>query len=172
MSYLMQKIRYILLLLTTLVITTILTACSGATNAKIVFTSSRDGNREIYVMNADGSNQTRITNNVMFEYVTALSPDGTKIAFVPYRVDGNCDIYVINADGSNQTRLADNVMMMIGLVPAWVELAWSPDGTKIAFVSSRDGNDEIYVMNAAGSNQIRLTNNTVDDLAPIWSPPR
>ena len=47
---------------------------------------------------------------------------------------------------------------------------WSPDGSKIAFVSDRDGNDEIYVMNADGSNQTRLTNNTVTDISPVWSP--
>ena len=48
--------------------------------------------------------------------------------------------------------------------------AWSPDGTKIAFVSDRDGNQQIYVIDADGTNQIRLTNNDVDDTEPDWSP--
>jgi len=49
------------------------------------------------------------------------------------------------------------------------EPAWSPDGTKIAFVSQRDGNDQIYVMNADGSGQTRLTHDTASDLTPAWS---
>ncbi len=48
--------------------------------------------------------------------------------------------------------------------------AWSPDGTKIAFNSDRDGNSEIYVMNADGSNPTRLTNNPDSDSNPSWSP--
>ena len=47
---------------------------------------------------------------------------------------------------------------------------WSPDGSKIAFVSFLDGGDDIYVMNTDGSGQIRLTNNTADDICPVWSP--
>ena len=76
----------------------------------------------------------------------------------------------MNTDGSNQTRLTDN--------PAFDGcLSWSPDGKKIAFASRRDGNSEIfygnseiYVMNADGSNQTRLTNNPSFDMAPCWSP--
>ena len=73
---------------------------------KIAFISNRDGNDEIYVMNADGSNQTRLTNNPAM-IRPSFSPDGSKIAFVSNR-DGNYEIYVMNADGSNQTRLTNN----------------------------------------------------------------
>jgi Tol biopolymer transport system component len=134
-------------------------------NGQIAFYSERDGNQEIYVMNAaDGSNQTRLTNNDADDFDSTWSPDGTKIAFGSSR-DGNGNIYIMNAaDGSNQTRLTNST--------AWDSLPkWSPDGTKIAFYSERDGNGNIYIMNAAdGSNQTRLTNSTADDLPPSWSP--
>ena len=48
--------------------------------------------------------------------------------------------------------------------------SWSPDGKQIAFTSDRDGNGEIYVMNADGSNQTRLTSDPADDYYPSWSP--
>src|SRR5215216_6682223 len=81
----------------------------GEDGTKIAFTSDRDVNREIYVMNAqDGSNQTRLTMNPAFDFDPSWSPDGTKVAFTSDR-DGNTEIYVMNAqDGSNQTRLTDN----------------------------------------------------------------
>jgi TolB protein len=81
----------------------------GEDGTKLAFTSDRDVNREIYVMNAqDGSNQTRLTVNPAFDFDPSWSPDGTKLAFTSDR-DGNTEVYVMNAqDGSNQTRLTDN----------------------------------------------------------------
>src|SRR5207247_2169605 len=77
-------------------------------NGKIVFVSDRDGgNLEIYVMNADGSNQTRLTNNPAVDREPAWSPDGTQIVFWSNR-DGDREIYKMNADGSSQTRLTYN----------------------------------------------------------------
>ncbi|MEJ7862325.1 MAG: Calx-beta domain-containing protein, partial [Pyrinomonadaceae bacterium] len=131
-------------------------------SGKIAFTSVRDGNEEIYAMNADGSEQTRLTNNAAADGSPAFSPDGSKIAFASDR-DGNAEIYVMNADGSGQTRLTNNAA-------GDVYPAFSPDGSKIAFSSSRDGNFEIYVMNADGSGQTRLTNNAQTDYDPAFSP--
>jgi hypothetical protein len=87
-----------------------------------------------------------------------------KIAFAAYR-DATYEIYTMKADGSNQTRLTSNTAFDF-------DPAWSPDGTKIAFVTDRDGGRpyEIYTMNADGTNQTRLTNNTVSDENPAWSP--
>ena len=74
--------------------------------SKIVFQSSRDGQAEIYVMNPDGTGQTRLTNNPAWDTAPAWSPDGTKILFTSLRDDVmNPALYVMNADGSNQTRL-------------------------------------------------------------------
>ncbi len=150
-----------------LVIGLFLVACSSLTTplqtpqlasvimpeGKIAFVSNRDGNAEIYVMNADGSEQTRLTSN--FERMTddfpAWSPDGTKIAFVSNR-DGNDEIYVMDADGRHQTRLTDNKAG--DYYPAW-----SPDGQKIAFISDWDSERsryEVCIMNADGSAQTCL----------------
>ena len=129
---------------------------------RIVFASNRDGNYEIYVMNADGTAQANLTNYWTDDAQPAGSPDGSKIAFMSIR-DGNQEIYVMNADGSGLVRLINN--------PAWdVEPAWSPDGSEIAFLSNRDGNYEIYVMNADGTSQTRLTTSPEDEGAPAWSP--
>src|SRR5215208_2000204 len=133
----------------------------GEDGTKLAFTSDRDVNREIYVMNAqDGSNQTSLTKNPAFDFDPSWSPDGTKLAFTSDR-DGNTEVYVMNAqDGSNQTRLTDN-----GASDSLI--SWSPDGTKLAFTSNRDGNWEIYVMNAQdGSNQTNLTMNPAFDFDP------
>ncbi len=137
-------------------------AVAETANGKIAFTSTRDGNHEIYSMNADGSNQTRLTNNAAADDNPAWSPDGTKIAFTSIR-DGNYEIYIMNANGSSQTNLTNNVSR--DDYPAW-----SPDGIKIAFTSHRAGgiNDEIYVMNTNGSSQINLSNNAASDYDPSW----
>jgi Tol biopolymer transport system component/subtilisin family serine protease len=74
--------------------------------SKIVFQSNRDGQPEIYVMNSDGTGQTRLTNNPAWDTAPAWSPDGTKILFTSLR-DGPMSpaLYLMNADGSSQTRL-------------------------------------------------------------------
>ncbi len=73
-------------------------------NGKIAFASDRDGDYEIYVMNADGTGVTRLTNSPGEDGGTAWSPDGTKIAFASDR-DGNYETYVMNADGTGVTQL-------------------------------------------------------------------
>ena len=125
-------------------------ATASATTTRIAFANTRNGNSEIYVMNADGSNQTRLTSNPAVDATPAISPDGAKVAFASGRT-GNGDIYVMNADGSHQTRLTSNPA--VDATPAI-----SPDGAKVAFASGRTGNGDIYVMNAdPGSNPARLT---------------
>jgi len=150
-----------------------LTHGSGDTNrdpdwspdgTKIAFSSLRESDFQIYIMNDDGSNVKRLTFGLWGAVQPSWSPDGGKIAFVGVTDDENSDIYVMNADGSKMTRLTDNIALD-------GSPCWSPDGTKIAFYSGRDYNDEIYVMNADGSNQVNLTNNpNSSDRDPSWSP--
>ena len=128
----------------------------------IAFTSDQDGNFEIYVMEADGTNPQRLTNNPSNDFQPSWSPDGRHIAFMSDR-DENFEIYVMEADGTNPQRLTNNPSNDF-------EPSWSPDGRHIAFTSDRDENFEIYVMEADGTNPQRLTNNPADDFRPSWSP--
>jgi TolB protein len=145
-------------------------------NGQIAFSSNRDGNFEIYAMNSDGSDETRLTENDANDFDPSWSPDGEKVAFSSFR-DGfnNQEIYVMNADGTDQTRLTDDDDALDR------EPSWSPDGEKIAFVSDRDTTvdvDEegditaIYTMDADdGSDVTRLTDNNEAFYAdPTWSP--
>ena len=146
----------------TLFLTPQTTTQAAVVIGKIAFASDRDGNFEIYSMDADGGGQTRLTENPGEDFSPAWSPDGTRLAFVSTR-DGNSEIYVMNADGTGQTRLTNNTAGDLSPV-------WSPNGLQIGFVSSRDGNDEIYLMNPDGSNQTNLTQNPADDSSFTFSP--
>jgi YD repeat-containing protein len=156
---------------------------------KIVFQSMRNGvNYQVYSMNADGSNQVCLTNTSSSDGEPSWSADGTKITFASDRDHSGYDsIYVMNGNGSGQQRLTFSADTVDDTQPAW-----SRDGSKIAFVSTRDSvletwqetdddgnyitksklhiNKEVYVMNADGSGQLRLTNNLSNDDAPAWSP--
>ena len=76
-------------------------------NGKIAFTSIRDGNTEVYKMNADGTNPKNLTNNTAYDSAPAWSPDGSKIAFTSDR-DGNDEVYKMNADGTNPKNMTAN----------------------------------------------------------------
>ena len=100
-------------------------------HAKIVFLSLRDGNFEIYKMDTNGRNKTRLTRNETDDYSPVWSPDGKQIAFESIR-DRKWDIYVMDADGGNQRNLTQHPA--IDSYPDW-----HPNGTQIALDSNRDG---------------------------------
>jgi len=140
---------------------------------KIAFSAQREQeqgpplfwNKEIYVMNADGTGQTRLTNSRAQDVEPVWSPDGSRIAFTSQLtvVGGYSDIYVMNADGTGQAKLTNGA--------GWDDSpSWSPDGSQIAFVSRRDGNADIYVMKADGTGLANLTNSAGDDVSPVWQP--
>ncbi len=132
----------------------------------IAFTSERDGNPEIYIMRSNGSEQTRLTENDVADTYPALSPDGSKIAFVRASSDtdvAGTDIYIMDADSSELTRLTENHKFDS-------HPSWSPDGSKIAFSSGDSSNLDIYVVNSDGSEPTRLTDNPTMNLRPSWSP--
>ncbi len=191
---------------------------------KISFTTDRDANWEIYVMNPDGTNQTNVTNNFNYDFnnLYSFSPDGRRIVFETDR-DGDSEIYVLaitpdnvgnacdcqtdgictartycignstpdtdcvvdpdgdgidsdvdncptvanpgqeNTDGAITTNLTNNPGSDSGY-------SYSPDGTMVVFTSDRDGNNEIYIMNADGTGQTNLTNNPGIDNTPVFSP--
>jgi Tol biopolymer transport system component len=126
----------------------------------IVFTSFRNGKGDVYVMNARGGDQRRLTTSPGHDDLPAWSPDGKRIAFVSDRA-GNLDIYTMNADGSDQTQVTFGSGSDYGPT-------WSPDGTRIAWRGDRDGNPEIYSMRADGTDVKRLTKNDGSDYSPAW----
>ena len=141
----------------------------GAKIAYSTHVETRAGpNAEIFVVNADGTGATNLTNSpTLGESNPSWSPDGSKIAFVRGEPasDGNEEIWVMNPDGSEQTRLTND--------PAEDDDPdWSPDGTKIIFDSARDGKAfDIFVMNADGTDQINLTHaSSVGIEEPTYSP--
>jgi Tol biopolymer transport system component len=104
--------------------------------AQIAFYSERDGNAEIYVMGADGSNITRLTNSPADEGYPAWSPDGRTLTFDSDR-DGDFEIYAMDRDGSNVRQVTDH--------PARdVSAAWAPDGSHVVFMSDRAGGFDVY----------------------------
>ena len=130
--------------------------------SRIAFVSKRDGDWEIYVMKADGSQKRNLTNHPGFDSYPSWSPEGTRMAFYSDR-DGDREVYVMNADGSSQTRLTNNPA-------ADHSPSWSPDGARIAFVSDRSGNTNVWLMDADGSDPVNLTQVLKTARWPVWSP--
>jgi Tol biopolymer transport system component len=151
-------------------------AQTTAPNGKIAFSSSTDGDYDIYTMNPDGSELVNLTDAFgdWNDTDPNWSPDGSKLAFASGRGGGEDhlfanNIFVMNADGSDQVQLTFEPDHLFSIQPSW-----SPDGTQLAFASDREGDWEIFTMGPDGSEQTNITgpNQTLafDDKNPDWSP--
>jgi Tol biopolymer transport system component/serine/threonine protein kinase/formylglycine-generating enzyme required for sulfatase activity len=130
---------------------------------RIVFSSDRDGDQDICVIDPDGSNVQQLTHNDTPDWGGVVSPDGSRIAFNATRDDETYDIYVMNADGSDQRPITND--------PANdLNPRWSPDGNQIVFTSYRNGIRNIYWMDADGRNVRQLTDHDENAGSPAWSP--
>lgn len=137
-------------------------AGSSFAGNRLAVSLNRDGNPEIYVGSADGSNLRRVTTNSSADVSPVFSPDGSRIAFVSDR-DGSPQVYVMSADGSGQRRVT-----MTGdynQTPSW-----SPDGSSIAYASRVGGSFDIFVVGATGGRPRRLTESQGSNTDPTFSP--
>jgi Tol biopolymer transport system component len=127
----------------------------------ILYASTRTAvrNWDLFTIKADGSALKQLTDTREFEQYPSWSPDGKKILFTRGDVMSNIDICVIDEDGSGLVRLTEHPERD-------QRAAWSPDGEKIAFVSQRDGDVAIWIMDADGGNKRKL----VKGRYPSWSP--
>jgi TolB protein len=137
---------------------------NGIAETKIYFVSSRTGSKEIWVMDYDGQNQHAVTHLGSISLSPRVSPDNSRIAFASLgRAGWAIRVFSLElgrmvnfpagtAGGSNQSP------------------AWSSDGSKLAFSSSRSGDSEIWVADASGGNARKLTSFKGPDVAPTWNP--
>lgn len=127
--------------------------------SQIAYASTKEDNRDIYVMQADGSHPVRLTSDPAEDTHPDWSPDGTQIVFVSKR-EGLSHVYVMSAAGSVLTRITDSPE------EKW-NPRWSPDGRKIVYYGAVEpGKDSVYVMNANGSERRTLG----AGIWPSWSP--
>jgi TolB protein len=141
-----------------------LTYNSDRANERIRNTVENRGVKEIFISDYDGQNELGIIRNGSLNLHSTWSPNARSILYTSWR-DGGMQVFLSNPYEATGKRLTSP--------PGENSLpAWSPDGRRVAFVSTRhgEGNSEIYVMNADGSNPVRLTNHSQIDTSPTWSP--
>ena len=128
---------------------------------KIAFTSSREGNRDIYLMNPDGTQQVKITNHRAIDGMPVWSPTGEQILFASDRNKQKLhwDIYLMDADGGNVravfAKSADRSQPM-----------WSPDGKQIAYLRREPSGNFIYIATIDGKHEEKVAIGS----CPTWSP--
>lgn len=117
--------------------------------AKIAFSSTRSGDREVWITSASGANPVNISNSPDWDVDPAWSPDGTRIAFRSER-DGNAEIYVMDANGSNQMRLTNNTDF--DAAPRW-----SPDSSRIVFWRAINNGNDTFAVDPVTKQETQLT---------------
>lgn len=167
MSKIITKQKFVVLLFAILLVSINITFAQESTIdesfdnlPKIAFVSDRDGDNEIFLMNADGSEVIQLTDNWSNDTAPAWSPDGEWIAFGSDR-DGFPNIYIMDAVGDDQQQLT----FFESEQYFDTHITWSPDGQKIAFNMS--GSSKLFLMNADGSGLQELVS---EGSHPSWSP--
>lgn len=135
---------------------------AGIAQSKVAYISDLTGKKEVYVMDYDGENVTRMTGDESIVIAPRWSFDGSQISYTSYRT-GNPDLYFLNVGNGRRTKMVSSVGLNFAA-------AWSPSGDRVAFTTTRDGDAEIYMMRPNASDLKRLTFNKADDLSPTWSP--
>jgi TolB protein len=138
----------------------------GIAQTQIAYVSTKAGNKEIWGMDYDGSNQHQLTHLKSISLTPRWSPDATKIAFtcyVPFRGITSPQICIYSA-------ASDRLISFPRYRGSNSSPAWSPDGSEIAFMSSQNGDPEIYVTDAGGGNLRRITFSAGVNTSPAWNP--
>jgi Tol biopolymer transport system component len=141
--------------------------------ARIAFARRGDTGLDLYVMNADGSNQQRLTNTGLNNHYPSWSPDGRKITFAAQSasLEGDTEIFVIDVDFGDPNNIVVSPPRNLSNDAGEDDYAtWSPDGSELAFSSDRAGVWDIYLMDPNGGNVRALTTNNGDNESPVWSP--
>ncbi len=138
--------------------------------SRIAFVSDRDGQAGLWVMGADGSAPSRLVAGAATAARPTWAPDGRAIAFATDRGGaGDFDVYVAEVSAAGAGAGGAAPTKLIASTGNDGEPAWSPDGTRIAFASDRDGTPQVYVANRDGSNVVKVTSKA-RSYTPAWAP--
>jgi Tol biopolymer transport system component len=131
---------------------------------RIVVGKLVDGNRDLFILDAEGNEIARLTSDPADDFGAAWAPDGRRIAFTSKRT-GHAAVFVADADGSNPRRLVD------AGADRTFNPTWSPDGQWIAFYREKgDGADQIHVARPDGTGDRNVTNDGFNNVFPGWTP--
>ena len=155
------SLRYVGLFLATVLVVVVI-GCGSSSGDLIVFVSNVDGDQEIFLLDPDDGEVTRLTDNQVRDFNPRISPDGNYIVYLTDEA-GDVEINRVDRKGEAITRLTHNI-------GDDRDPFWSPDGQRLAFVSEQDDNPEVYLMADDGSGQTRVTSNSVADRMGDWSP--
>ncbi|MBW2495234.1 MAG: PD40 domain-containing protein, partial [Deltaproteobacteria bacterium] len=143
----------------------VLTGVRGVASTELTFVSKRDGNPEIFVMNADGSNQRAATANRSINNFPTWSPSGDSIIYTSYRSENRPMLYLSTRGRGKPGR----ILAPLSSNPLY-RAVYHPNGRELAVVMSPKGSAEIYRVDLAGKNPRNLTRSRAIDVSPSWSP--